>query len=745
MTTTGDVYGGHPVIDQHPVMSTGFKPQIRNTVESSTRAIPDDPLYSSYRSNPIIPEIGQQNRVVTAPPDTGKEQSQHVLESMTKLMKKPPTDIEKFDGDALLYRRFVRQFNNYIGAFCENDYERLTYLEQFTSGEAHRVVMGYTNLDSSTGYAAAMKELNNRYGNEEVIASAYVQKALNWPVIKISDVKALDEYSIFLRECLHAIEEVGALGVLEYQGNLKAMVERLPYVLHDRWRTVVESRISAGKRIKFTDLVDFVSLEARKARNPIYGRDVLKCPTEKDSTKVKKQNRQSTKSADSRSLATKAAREAKKTPEKQEEDNDKQVSCISCSGNHDLDACKEFQKKPLEERQKWIKSKGICFGCLEQGHLNKNCQNRKKCRECQKRHPTAFHDFYEARKQSEAKNSENQKREEKRDEQTRVKESDAVISLCMNSSRSNRTTMAVPVYVSHKSNPLQEKLVYALLDTQSEKHFVSNTVCADLGIEGIETHLELSTMSSDITVMNCRRVTGLTIRGYNCVKKIAIPTAYTHNSIPVNRDHIPSRETAKGWKHLEKIAQEMLPKANYEIGLLVGYECEKAFEPVNFIPACNEGPFAVKTDLGWSIIGRTSTNDHNDDDEQGKIIHSHRIVTKETIPNAIHHRETVEFSVKTTNVKEVINPRDIIKVLESDFIERKEHEKKPISYEDKKFLDILSEGIHVRDDSHFEMPLPFKEPHPRLPNNKKQAEIRLLQLKRRLGQSENFGRTTQSS
>ena len=126
MTTTGDVYGGHPIINQHPVMFTGFKPQIRNTVESSTRAIPEDPLYSSYRNNPIIPEIGQQNRVVNALPDTGKKTSQHVLESMTKLMKKPPTDIEKFDGYALLYRRFVRQFNNYIGAFCENDYERLT-------------------------------------------------------------------------------------------------------------------------------------------------------------------------------------------------------------------------------------------------------------------------------------------------------------------------------------------------------------------------------------------------------------------------------------------------------------------------------------------------------------------------------------------------------------------------------------------------------------------------------------------
>ena len=98
------------------------------------------------------------------------------LETMVKLMRKPSPDIYKFDGNALLYRRFVRQFNNYVSAFCDNDDERLTYLEKFTTGEAHRVVMGYSNLDPHAGYVAAMRELEERYGNEENIASAYVQK-----------------------------------------------------------------------------------------------------------------------------------------------------------------------------------------------------------------------------------------------------------------------------------------------------------------------------------------------------------------------------------------------------------------------------------------------------------------------------------------------------------------------------------------------------------------------------------------
>ena len=158
-----------------------------------------------------------------------------------------------------------------------------------------------------------MHELDKRYGNEENIASAYVQKALKWSMIKISDVKALDEYLIFVRECLHAIDEVDALGVLDYQGNLKAMVERLPFKLHDRWRSIVVSKKSAGIRVRFVDLADFVSLEAKKARDPVYGRDMLKESADTDGkTRAKKQKNPPTKS---RCLETENKKVSKETDE----------------------------------------------------------------------------------------------------------------------------------------------------------------------------------------------------------------------------------------------------------------------------------------------------------------------------------------------------------------------------------------------------------------------------------------------
>ena len=55
-----------------------------------------------------------------------------------------------------------------------------------------------------------------------------------------------------------------------------------------------------------------------------------------------------------------------------------------------------------------------------------------------------------------------------------------------------------------------------------------------------------------------------------------------------------------------------------------------------------------------------------------------------------------------------------------------------LSREDRQFLKIVEDGIHHRDDMHYEMPLPFREKNVQLPNNRPQAEQRLHGLKKRL-------------
>ena len=90
-----------------------------------------------------------------------------------------------------------------------------------------------------------------------------------------------------------------------------------------------------------------------------------------------------------------------------------------------------------------------------------------------------------------------------------------------------------------------------------------------------------------------------------------------------------------------------------------------------------------------------------------------------------------------TQIKEVVSPVDVIKVLESDFVERASDDTS-VSQEDLRFLSQMRGSIRLSDDGHYEMPLPFKKERPNLPNNKVCAIQRLRCLERKLKRNEQY-------
>lgn len=102
------------------------------------------------------------------------------------------------------------------------------------------------------------------------------------------------------------------------------------------------------------------------------------------------------------------------------------------------------------------------------------------------------------------------------------------------------------------------KTSLTLLDTQSDTVFD----------EGVNNALQAEKMSRD-TTMKSERVCGLRMRGYISIIHIDLPPVYPKDCIPVNRDHIPIRETANQWNNLPMISGEISPLQDCEIGLLI--------------------------------------------------------------------------------------------------------------------------------------------------------------------------------
>ena len=285
------------------------------------------------------------------------------------------------------------------------------------------------------------------------------------------------------------------------------------------------------------------------------------------------------------------------------------------------------------------------------------------------------------------------------------------------------TSMIVPVWLSHEDNLHKENLVYAILDNQYDKSIILDKTAHDMNLPFTDVPLLMSTMLAENQIIQSSKIYGLYVRGFNSSKEINLPALFTRDIIPASRSHIPSPETTRKWPHLRKLKKKEIPKLqDCTIALLLGTSVHKALEPDGFIRSSDlNGPFAIKTVLGWSLVGPASESDKPDDDYN---VTSHRILSKETIGEG-NKRSTVTFAVKTAKVKEVFDMNAVIKVLESDFVNSKQDNAKPMSRNDKKFVNLMTEGLRVTNDQHFEMPLPFKDGKPSLPNNKEVAKERL--------------------
>ena len=209
---------------------------------------------------------------------------------------------------------------------------------------------------------------------------------------------------------------------------------------------------------------------------------------------------------------------------------------------------------------------------------------------------------------------------------------------CASSNRQNpavrKFSMVVPVHVNHVENPNNDVIVYAMIDTQSDCSFITDDTARKLGLSGREVQLSLSTMTTSSKVVKCRRYNGLRVRGLNHSIEIDLPGVYSRNSIPINRDHIPCAEMTKDWPHLAPLSSQLTPRMSCQVGLLLGYDCSAALEPINILcaPSGQGGPFGMETRLGWGLVGVISKDPNPGLDAIG---YSHRVMAQQTTSSQI--------------------------------------------------------------------------------------------------------------
>ncbi|XP_038074806.1 uncharacterized protein LOC119742710 [Patiria miniata] len=702
------------------------EPAIENDCTETTNQEMDSPNPTpENESSPSPPNTDPlttptENGQFTSPTCDMKSPTDDAIKTLTgslleqlKMNRLPPPEPIVFSGDPMQYITWKQGYDILIEhrGIHVPPAERFFYLKKYLKGEALDLVRGFSLVNDESAYKEAKRALDKRYGDPFIVSNAFRDKLDSWPTVAPKDAFGLRRLSDFLRQCQTAMEKNGNLNHLNDERENRKILAKLPDWLIGRWgRTVANWKEKNGSYPPFQTFASFVEKEANIACDPV---------TSVHSLREERYDRKKS-HAGARSFSTSVSTD--RPPKQQPEYKARPQTCVLCKKLHNLDNCEVFAAKTLQDRKVYIKERGLCFGCLRPGHRSKDCRRRSVCAVCMKRHPTLLHgDRYQTDQPT--------VNLEKPENHTSL--SSHTTSVChLNSNKDiAKSTMVVPVWLSHRSAP-DERMVYALLDTQSDTSFILESTKTAMGLKGVKVNLFLSTMTSKDERIPSERIEGLAVRAHNSDKKIPLPATYSRNIMPANRSHIPNPDMASSHAHLSRLQEHLLPVQPCEIGLLIGYDCTKALAPREVIPPIDDGPYGLKTDLGWSIVGVMKPDEYEScvDD---KIGFSHRLTACELPADLTHNCETTKSQVVFTQgitAKEEISPLQVTRLLEADFCEARD-DNSSFSQNDVRFLSIMKETIHLTEDGHYETALPFKNGEPNLPNNKFMASKRLGHLR----------------
>ena len=103
----------------------------------------------------------------------------------------------------------------------------------------------------------ALKLLKDRYGNDDVISRAWIDRILDRP--KMKDTRGLRAYADDLRTCKETLTAMECLRELETRSSLKTIIAKLPDRECDRWLMVNYDIKNQKKRNpNLEDIIDFV-------------------------------------------------------------------------------------------------------------------------------------------------------------------------------------------------------------------------------------------------------------------------------------------------------------------------------------------------------------------------------------------------------------------------------------------------------------------------------------------------------
>ena len=528
----------------------------------------------------------------------------------------------------------------------------------------------------------------DQFGRNYIVARAHIERVLKRSPGKSSD--GLWDLARDMRRCQMTLSQMGYEGDMSTTDNLLRIQQLLPVYQQGKWANTAHALMEARVVPNFTHMTDFVEVQAKVASN-VFGKNVG--------------HSQSTMKPKSSSFIPKKQGRAFATQGRTSNPPPKKDTCPCCKIPHSLQGCRKFKEMTQKERFEILKKNGRCFNCFKLFHLAKDCNTKPMCERdgCSRKHHTLMHfDRSEDTRppsQHNGAGAPSQQNGAGHAEQPTQMGTGKVECHHTVKGRNDVCLRVLPVKVHYGT---KEVVTWALLDDGSDTSLCEEGLVEELGLSGETREYKLTTVNGSNSSQKGKEVC-FSIQGLNSDEEIEMERVWTVQNLPVSTKSIPRQENVDQWPHLKDIELSSADRGN--IRLLIGSDTPDAFWVQEERRGHRKDPYAIRTPLGWTVMGPSTNMNH------GLSFSVHHISMEENLTNQVKRFWEMESC-----------PAD---------------EKLGESVEDRKARAIMEKTVKF-ENGHYQLGLPWRESPPALPNNQTQANSRLQCLKKRLQRNESL-------
>ena len=612
----------------------------------------------------------------------------------------PKLEMKKFGGDPMAWPEFYETFKVSVHENYElSDVERFSYLKTYVFGEAASCIQGLPLTPGN--YFQAIKLLEDRFGNQQLIVSKHMNALLDLPAVaSASHIKELR--SVFDKIVVN-IRALNALGITSEQFGpmLSPVVMKM---LPNDIKFEVSRRL--GSAWKIDQLLDLLSSEIKTRESFSQRDDQRKNPSKKDREQPK---------YTVESLAV----------------GSREVRCVFCSGGHFSEKCPAISD--VTARYAIVSKERLCFKCLGNKHNSRTCKSKGKCHTCgSPRHHSAL-----CQKPSESPKSDPPKDVEPLNPKPKVNvngdgddttKGTMLVSASSSLSVINRNPVflqTIRVIVTDSSGTLCMK-ANILFDGGSMKTYITHSFVQRLNLKATKQEfLNIGAFGEKTGKLTSCEVFPFSLVGSDGNEIPMQGSAVPDICAPMDDYRMCVREL-KDRFHLE----EYIPESQIitgEIDILVGGDFYWSLVSRDTIDL-TENLVLKPSKVGFMLSGS----------ERSPVI---SCVTTSSAENSVslvsisRNEEALVTSSSDDNAP-VVSSEDSPSPSDQSLNESVQRfwdlEAIGIAEREKSVCEITEEKIHQRDDGRYEVELPVKENHPILHDNYFPCVKRLSVLQNRL-------------